>query len=291
MKQKEIKVKNISYFFEEIARERFSVLENVTTTFAYKKITAIIGASSSGKTVLLKHLNGLLIPTSGEVHIDDYVIKANQKKIHNVNKIRKKIGFVFQFVQRQLFEETVEKDIIFGPLNFGFSKKNAKKNAKKYLKLLGLSESFLKRSPFELSGGQKSRVAIAGIFAYEPDFVIFDQLANGFDLSMKNNFLQLLVNLRNEYNKTIIFTSNDNNDVLKIADEVIVLDQGKLITKRPPMELFLDNVFCEKWKIKIPKTINFINLWKKYGFVADNLNFQDENKLITSVVDYFKKKN
>lgn len=260
MKKQEIKVEKLSHIFQEYDGYSLSALKDVTLTFHHGQITAIIGASASGKTVLLKHLNGLLLPTTGEVAIKEYRITAGQKKIPYINKIRKNIGFVFQFAQKQLFEETVEKDIIFGPLNFGIDKKNAKQKAKKYLDLFGLDEQYLKRSPFELSGGQKRRVAIAGIFAYEPEFIIFDQLASGFDAKIKEEFLALLLKLKHQMNKTIIFTSNNNNDVLKIANRVIVLSSGQVINDTTPLKLFSDTAFCQKFGIQIPKTIKFINL-------------------------------
>lgn len=238
MKINKIVVNNLTCVFSNEYVPDTVALRNVTLSFPINKITAIIGSAASGKTILLKHLNGLLVPTSGSVEIGDFIIKAKQRKIANIKKIRKNVGFVFEFPERQLFEETVEKDTIFGPLNFGFNKKQAKRNALKYLEMLGLDQSYLSQSPFNLSGGEKRKVAIAGILAYDPQIILFDQLGAGLDLKTKSDFFRLLFDLKKRMQKTIIFTSNDNDDVLKIADQVVVLDHGRVIKVTSPKKLF-----------------------------------------------------
>lgn len=267
MKIDKIKVNNLTHFFVNDYGDRTPALDNVTLDFPINQITAIIGSAGSGKTTLLKHLNALLLPLTGSIEIGDLTIYPNQSQITQIQMIRKNIGFIFEFPERQLFKDTVEKDILFGPLNFGFSKTVAKKNAIKYLKLLSLDLSYLRRSPFDLSGGQKRKAAIAGILAYDPQVILFDQLGSGLDLKAKKNFLNFLVNLKQQMQKTIIFTSNNTDDVLQIADRVIILEQGKVVRVTSPQTLFQDLVFCRKYKIILPQTISFLSQLQKKGFI------------------------
>lgn len=292
MKISKIIVENLSYSFQNDYAKNTVALDNVSLSFPINQITAIIGPSGSGKTVLLKHLNGLLVPGSGFVKIGDFMIKPKQRKIPHIQKIRKNVGFVFEFPERQLFEETVEKDIVFGPLNFGFKKPEARKNAIKYLKLLGLNESYLNRSPFNLSGGEKRKVAIAGILAYDPEIILFDQLGAGLDLKTKNDFLKLLVELKTKMQKTIIFTSNDSDDILKIADQIVLLNHGKVAKICSPQELFWDLPFCQRSGILLPRTVSFLNSLQRAGFVfqPQSLPFNDEESLIKSLVKFFQSK-
>ena len=292
MQIKTIKITNLSCVFSRDYGSSLVVLKDINLTFPINKITAIVGPAASGKTVLLKHLNGLLTPTKGTVEIGDYMIKAKQRSIPNIQKIRKNVGFVFEFPEMQLFEETVEKDTIFGPLNFGFKKQQAKANAIKYLQLLGLNESYLERSPFVLSGGERRKVAIAGILAYDPEIILFDQLGIGLDLKAKNKFLDLLLELKTKMQKTIIFTSNDSDDILKIADQVVVLAKGEVVRITSPQELFWDLSFCRQYSILLPSTISFLVSLQKAGFnwKRDDLLFKNETSLINSLVNLFAKK-
>ena len=291
MKVKEIKVENLTHVFENSYFPSVVVLQDVNLTFSSGKIIAIVGPVSSGKTVLLKHLNGLLTPSSGRVVIGDSVIEAGKDRIDRIWDIRKNVGFVFQFAEHQLFEKTVEKDIIFGPLNFGITKTVAKINAIKYLELLGLNAAYLSRSPFELSGGERRKVAIAGVLAYDPEFILFDQLAAGMDLKSKNEFLDFLLNLKTKMKKSVIFTSNNSDDVLKIADQVVVLNKGKVVKVTTPKELFWDFDFCQNSGILLPKTICFLRSLQEAGFQLSpaQLPFSSEKDLIKGLVVFLKK--
>ncbi|WHP39222.1 MAG: ATP-binding cassette domain-containing protein [Mollicutes bacterium] len=268
---KKIQIKNLVHKFNLNENDEVTALNGINLDFELNKITVIIGASSSGKTVLLQHLNGLLLPTSGEVIVDDFVFTNKRNKRTNIQKLRKKIGFLFQFPEQQLFEETVKKDIIFGPLNFGFDKETAFIKAKEKMHLLQLSENFLPKSPLQLSGGEKRKVAIAGIFSYEPDLLVVDQLGRGLDAETKKNFLNLLLELKNKFNKTIIAAAHDMNSVLKIADKIILLEKGKVVLETTPIKLFQDQELCQKFEIEIPKTIKFVKLLARQKFPTNNL--------------------
>lgn len=287
---KKIQIKNLVHKFNLNENDEVTALNGINLDFELNKITVIIGASSSGKTVLLQHLNGLLLPTSGEVIVDDFVFTNKRNKRTNIQKLRKKIGFLFQFPEQQLFEETVKKDIIFGPLNFGFDKETAFIKAKEKMHLLQLSENFLPKSPLQLSGGEKRKVAIAGIFSYEPDLLVVDQLGRGLDAETKKNFLNLLLELKNKFNKTIIAAAHDMNSVLKIADKIILLEKGKVVLETTPIKLFQDQELCQKFEIEIPKTIKFVKLLARQKFPTNNLEWKTEEQLIQSLLRELKSK-
>jgi len=263
-----------------IAFEKVEHMYNNDTPFSYHALkgvdlaitkgsfTAIIGQTGSGKSTLIQHINALLLPTSGKVTIDDYVITATDKP-KKLKPLRKKAGLVFQFPEYQLFEETIEKDIIFGPLNFGVSYEEAKSLAAKALHQVGLDTSYLERTPFDLSGGQKRRVAIAGILAMEPDILILDEPTAGLDPHGTKEMMALFKSIQ-KLGKTVILVTHDMNHVLQYCEEVIVMNHGKVEKKDTVSNIFKDQQYLNTLGIDLPIITNFILALNDNGFNIDS---------------------
>jgi energy-coupling factor transport system ATP-binding protein len=262
-----IKLIDFSVIFDKDKKEEYKLLENLNYSFEANKIHFIAGNSGSGKTVLISHFNGLEKSNYGKICIFDKPIIIKRKKIKNIKDIRKRIGMVFQFAEYQLFKSTIEKDICFGPLNFNFSKEVAEKRAKKYIKEVGLDVSFLSRNPFGLSGGQKRRVAIAGILAIEPDILVFDEPTAGLDPDGEKEMMRIFQNLK-ESGKTIIIVTHSMNQAIEIGDNVVVLGDGKILKSGDTYEIFQDEDVVKKASLSVPlifKTIKkLINKNQKY---------------------------
>ncbi len=256
-KSKRIEVKNLKIIFDEGTPEQTIVLDTFSKQFEPNKIHFVIGNSGSGKTTLLTHFNGLLKSRYGDIYIDDLSILGNKRKIKNIKKLRKKVGMVFQFPEYQLFKETIEKDIMFGPVNLGISKEEAKRRTRYYLKLLGLDNSFLQRSPFNLSGGQKRRVALAGILAIEPDILIFDEPTAGLDPAGEQEMMKIILDLKNS-GKTIFVITHVMDQVLQIGDDVMVIGNRKILASGTPYEVFTNNELIKENYLDKPKVIKTI---------------------------------
>ena len=277
-----IKVLDITHTFQSNIVEKFDAISNVKFNINENEYIGIIGPTGSGKTTLIEHLNGLLIPTKGSVEFDysitkynkktksekvinkTKVIKKSWKKIKNINEIRRLVGIVFQFSEYQLFEETVEKDIIFGPINMGISKEEALKIAKESIVKVGSDVSFLNKNPFELSGGQKRRVAIAGILSMKPKILIFDEPTAGLDPEGSYEILKLFDQLSQE-GTTIIIVTHDLDHVLEHTKRTIFIRKGKIIKDGPTLDILSDEKLLIENKMSIPKIINLTNrINKKY---------------------------
>ena len=232
-----IKINHLSYVYLEKTPNEVEVIHDLTFEIPEGKITSIVGHTGSGKSTLIQTLNGLIAPTSGSIEIGDFVITSNLKKLKKIKELRKHVSIVFQFPEYQLIEETVEKDVAFGLKNYGVKEEEAIKKAHEALAKVGLDKSFYKRSPFELSGGEKRRVAIAGIIVLEPDILILDEPTAGLDPLGSEIILNLIKEFNNQ-GKTIIIVTHDMNIVLNHSDHVIVLNEGKLAFNGTPNELF-----------------------------------------------------
>ncbi|MDR3330220.1 MAG: ATP-binding cassette domain-containing protein [Mycoplasmataceae bacterium] len=253
-----ITTNNLKIVFDEKTKHPLTVLEDFSYQFQKNKIYFIVGNSGSGKTTLISHFNGLLKSKYGDITVGDINILGKKKKIKHFKLLRKTCGMVFQFPEYQLFKDTVEKDIIFGPINLDEKKEIAKDKAKKYLNMVGLDDSFLQRSPFDLSGGQKRRVAIAGILAIEPEIIVFDEPTAGLDPAGEKEMMQIITNLRNQ-GKTIIVITHVMDQVLALGDEVIVLDNKRMVAHGTPYEIFTNYELLSKTTLDLPRVIKVIN--------------------------------
>lgn len=263
-----ITFKEVEHIYSENTPFAYHALKGVNLKITDQSFTAIIGQTGSGKSTLIQHINALLLPTSGSINIDEYLITATDKP-SKLKPLRKKAGLVFQFPEYQLFEETIEKDIIFGPMNFGVSEEEAKKIAHNVLKTVGLDESYLNKSPFDLSGGQKRRVAIAGILAMNPDILILDEPTAGLDPQGTNEMMSLFKRI-NESGKTIILVTHDMNHVLQYCDEVVVMNHGKVEKNDTVTNVFKDSEYLNSLGIDLPIITNFIIKLNNQGFNLDS---------------------
>lgn len=272
-----ITFKEVEHIYSENTPFSYHALKGVNLDIKQGSMTALIGHTGSGKSTLIQHINALLLPTAGEIHIDDFLISVTDKP-ETLKPLRKKAGLVFQFPEYQLFEETIQKDIIFGPKNFGATEEEALAVAKKVLKLVGLDESYLERSLFDLSGGQKRRIAIAGILAMDPDILILDEPTAGLDPQGAKEMLNLFKKI-NEQGKTVILVSHDMNQVLEYCDDVVVMNKGRVERHVSVDELFRETEYLTSLSIDLPIITSFILELNKNGFDIDP-SIKDINELI-----------
>lgn len=243
---------NVSYTYQEGTPFASAALSDVSLSIEDGSYTAIIGHTGSGKSTILQLLNGLLVPTEGSVRVFDTLITST-----SVNKqIRKQVGLVFQFAENQIFEETVLKDVAFGPQNFGVSVEEAEAIAREKLDLVGIDESLFERSPFELSGGQMRRVAIAGILAMEPSILVLDEPTAGLDPIGRKELMALFKKLHQD-GITIVLVTHLMDDVAEFADQVYVMEKGKLVKGGKPGLVFQNVEFMEKIQLGVPKITRF----------------------------------
>lgn len=286
----QIRAKNIVKIFNKKLPTELKALNNVSVEIKENEFIATIGQTGSGKTTFIEHMNVLLTPDEGEV---EFVYKAKdpktqevevikniiqkpksfQKKLKFIKEIRRRVGVVFQFAEYQLFEQTIEKDIIFGAVSMGTPKAEAKERAKEIIKLVGLDESYLPKSPFNLSGGQKRRVAIAGILAMEPDIIFFDEPTAGLDPAGTDDMLLILNNLY-ESGKTIILATHDLDNVLKWTKRTIVFKNGEIVKDGDTFSILSDNQFLKDNQMMPTNLLYFVEKLRKRG-----LDIQDVSSL------------
>ena len=282
-----IKFQEVSYTYSPSSKFAFNALKNISLEFEMNKITALIGHTGSGKSTLVQQLNALLIPTSGTLEVCDFIITNDKKKNKNLKSLRKRVGLVFQFPEYQLFEETVAKDIGFGPKNFGVSEEEINDIVKKAIVQVGLDESYLERSPLELSGGQKRRVAIAGILAMNPDVLVLDEPTAGLDPNGAKAMLDLFVEL-NRLGKTIIIVTHEMDYVLEYCDLCVVLNKGNIVYEGTPINLFVNDEIMNRVGIEPPLSIEFAKELKKNGFELNLYNIKDEITLSKEIIRTLK---
>jgi len=246
---------NVSYTYQEGTPFASVALSDVSLTIEDGSYTAIIGHTGSGKSTILQLLNGLLVPTEGSVRVFDTLITSTSVN-KQIRQIRKQVGLVFQFAENQIFEETVLKDVAFGPQNFGVSVEEAEVIAREKLALVGIDESLFERSPFELSGGQMRRVAIAGILAMEPKILVLDEPTAGLDPIGRKELMTLFKKLHQD-GITIILVTHLMDDVAEFADQVYVMEKGKLVKSGKPSLVFQNVEFMEKLQLGVPKITRF----------------------------------
>ena len=246
---------NVSYTYQEGTPFASAALSDVSLSIEDGSYTAIIGHTGSGKSTILQLLNGLLVPTKGSVRVFDTLITSTSVN-KQIRQIRKQVGLVFQFAENQIFEETVLKDVAFGPQNFGVSVGDAEAIAREKLALVGIDKSLFERSPFELSGGQMRRVAIAGILAMEPSILVLDEPTAGLDPIGRKELMTLFKKLHQD-GITIVLVTHLMDDVAEFADQVYVMEKGKLVKGGKPSLVFQNVEFMEKIQLGVPKITRF----------------------------------
>ncbi|BCB02017.1 energy-coupling factor ABC transporter ATP-binding protein [Bacillus sp. KH172YL63] len=236
--------------FEKLA------IQDINLSIPTGQFLAVIGHTGSGKSTLLQHLNGLLKPTAGVVKVGDYEIKPKQKA-KSLKPVRQKVGIVFQFPEHQLFEETVLKDICYGPMNFGVSEEEAISRAKELIVKVGLSTDVLQKSPFDLSGGQMRRVAIAGVLAMNPEVIVLDEPTAGLDPRGQQEIMDMFYDLHKEKGLTTILVTHSMEDAAHYADEIAIMQKGQLKRKGIPQEIFSHPDELFEMGLDVPDVVRF----------------------------------
>ena len=261
----QISLKNVSYTYNYKTPYAREVLKDINLNVEEGSYTVIIGKTGSGKSTLIEHINGLLLPTRGEVLVNNVLItnpKSKKEKRELAKKLkvlRQDVAVLFQFSEQQLFETSVLKDIIFAPLNYGMSEERAISKAKELIKLVGLDESYLDKSPFELSGGEMRKVALCGVLALEPKVLILDEPTVALDYKSREEIMTMVKKLKDELNMTIVLISHNMNYVLEYADKVFVLKNGKINFKGTVEELFADEKLLKENSLEQPELLKFYN--------------------------------
>lgn len=269
----DISLQQVEYRYQANTPFEKRAIFDVTFHIPSGTYLAIIGHTGSGKSTILQHLNAILQPTGGEITIGDRTVASGRKE-KNLKEIRKKVGIVFQFPEHQLFEETVEKDIIFGPMNFGVSEAEAKKRALDAIQLVGLPSSILEKSPFDLSGGQMRRVAIAGVLAMEPDVVVLDEPTAGLDPRGRTEIMSLFFNLHKKRNLSTILVTHSMEDAAQYADQIVIMNKGTVYTQGKPEEIFSKPHELVNLGLNVPEVIRFQML------IEDKIGVKFEKKYL-----------
>ena len=259
-----IKIENLTYVYMPKTPFEKKALDNVSLEIEDGEFLAVIGHTGSGKSTLIQHLNGLLKPASGKIYVDGTDITDKDTKLVD---IRKKVGLVFQYPEYQLFEETIAKDIAYGPSNLELNEDEILRRVKKSMEMVGLNyEEYKDISPFELSGGQKRRVAIAGVIAMEPKVLILDEPTAGLDPAGRDDILEQIKLLHEKYNMTIILVSHSMEDVGKLAEKIIVMNDGHVELQVKPKDVFKEIDTLEKIGLAVPQVTYLMRELKKKGF-------------------------
>lgn len=275
-----VRIENLRYIYLPKTPNANVALDGVSLTIPNNAIAAFIGRTGSGKSTLVQNFNALLIPTSGEVFVDEFHIGSKKRKNKNIKQLRKHLSLVFQFPEYQLFEETVEKDVAFGLKNFGVKEKEAIEKAHEALLSVGLSEKYFQKSPFELSGGEKRRVAIAGILAINPDILVLDEPTAGLDVKGAKDIMALVEKMHQD-GKTIIMVTHDMSLVMRYCNLVYVLKDGQLVYSGSTDKLF--NSINEESAIEIPPLYQLAKKLKDRGAPIDIQNIKDIDDLVAQI--------
>lgn len=261
-----IRLENVCYTYGSDTTSEIKALNNVNLEINKGEFVAIIGHTGSGKSTLIQHFNGLERPKSGNVFYNDENIYENN---YDLRKLRCKVGLVFQYPEHQLFEETVLKDVCFGPMNMGMSREEAEKKAKLVLEQVGINEKCYNKSPFELSGGQKRRVAIAGVLAMNPEIIILDEPTAGLDPKGRDKILNRIKDLHDNTGIGVVLVSHSMEDVANYAQRLIVINNGKIKYDGMPKEVFKHYKELEKMGLKAPQITYIMHKLKEKGLDVD----------------------
>ena len=270
-----IEVKNISYVYMPKSPYERLALDDVSITIPEGKITAIAGHTGSGKSTLIQHLNGLISPTSGSVLVDGVDIAA---KGQAARAARRSVGMVFQYPEHQLFEETVEQDIAFGPKNYGMSPEEISERVRFAMDFVQLDyKEYSQRSPFQLSGGQMRRAAIAGVVALKPKYLVLDEPTAGLDPKGCEELMQRIMKLHRQEKNTIILVSHSMDDIARFADNVVIMNRGRVLMEGTPREVFVREDFIRQAGLDVPQITNIVKALKIRGWdISSNIYTMDE---------------
>lgn len=252
----DISLQQVEYRYQVNTPFEHLAIQDVSIDIPSGTYVAIIGHTGSGKSTVLQHLNAILKPTKGIVQIGDRTV-TNEKKQKNLKGIRKKVAIVFQFPEHQLFDETVEKDICFGPMNFGISEEEAKERAREAIKQVGLSEEILLKSPFDLSGGQMRRVAIAGVLAMEPDVIVLDEPTAGLDPRGRHEIMDMFYRLHQEKGLSTVLVTHSMEDAARYADKIVIMQDGKVYKEGTATEIFESPEGLIELGLDVPEVVRF----------------------------------
>lgn len=274
-----IKLENVNYIYGQRTSFEKQALKNINLTIESGSFVGLIGHTGSGKSTLIQHMNGLLAPTSGKVYFKDEDIFAPDYRRRNLCA---RVGLVFQYPEYQLFEVDVLKDVAFGPKNLGMSPEEAEKCAIEALELVGMDEDDYSKSPFELSGGQKRRAAIAGVLAMKPEVLILDEPAAGLDPQGKKEILDLIYRLYKETGMTVILSSHSMEDMALYANRLVVMKQGEIVRDGKPMEIFRDYRYLESIGLSAPQMVYTMHglLEKGYPVAEDVMTVEEAEREI-----------
>ncbi|NKE07744.1 energy-coupling factor ABC transporter ATP-binding protein [Mesobacillus selenatarsenatis] len=272
----DISLKNVEYRYQADSPFERLAISDVSIDIPSGTYLAVIGHTGSGKSTVLQHLNVLLKPTKGSVLIGSREIKAGRKE-KNLKGVREKVGIVFQFPEHQLFEETVEKDIMFGPMNFGVTEQEAKARARASINLVGLPEEILEKSPFDLSGGQMRRVAIAGVLAMEPEVIVLDEPTAGLDPRGRKEIMDLFYSLHKKRNLSTVLVTHSMEDAARYADDIVVMHQGKVFTKGTPDEIFSNPKALIELGLDVPEVVGLqLMIEEAFGTKFKKISLSEE---------------
>lgn len=271
----QISLKNISYTYNYKTPYAREVLKDINLEIDEGSYTVIVGKTGSGKSTLIEHINGLLLPTKGEVAVDNILITNPQSKkerrelAKKLKILRQDVAVLFQFSEQQLFETSVLKDIIFAPLNYGVAEEKAILKAKELIKLVGLDESYLDKSPFELSGGEMRKVALCGVLALEPKVLILDEPTVALDYQSREEIMAMVKRLKEEFDMTIVLVTHNMDYVLEYADKVFVLKNGEISFEGKVEDLFLNEQVLKENSLELPEVLKFYKKLEANNIVLD----------------------
>ena len=271
----QISLKNVSYTYNYKTPYAREVLKDINLNIEEGSYTVIVGKTGSGKSTLIEHINGLLLPTYGEVLVNNVLItnpknKREKRELAKTLKIlRKDVAVLFQFSEQQLFETSVLKDIIFAPLNYGVAEEKAILKAKELIKLVGLDESYLDKSPFELSGGEMRKVALCGVLALEPKVLILDEPTVALDYQSREEIMAMVKRLKEEFDMTIVLVTHNMDYVLEYADKVFVLKNGEISFEGKVEDLFLNEQVLKENSLELPEVLKFYKKLEANNIVLD----------------------
>lgn len=282
-----LEVKNLSHIYSQGTPFEKVAIDNINLKIEKGEFIGLVGHTGSGKSTFIQHLNGLLKPTSGEVYVQGKSISGARM---NLVEVRQKVGLVFQYPEHQLFEETVEKDIAFGPMNLGLTNDEIEVRVKDAMRSVGLSyEEYKDSSPFELSGGQKRRVAIAGVLAMEPEILILDEPTAGLDPMGSREILEEIVNIYKEREITIVLVSHNMEDVAKYTSRMVVMSAGKVVMDGSPRELFSKEEELKSYGLAVPQIRSLLNQLKDKGLNV-NVDAITVDEAFVNIKEYLRER-